>query len=157
MKQVAPAFVKMAHQIVWCTVATVDSDGRPRSRILHPIWQWDGRELIGWIATGPTPTKRAHLKASRVRLVQLLDAVARHVRRRVSRGVGVRRRHAQEASGGMFKEGSGAGRLRPGDDSRVGWPDVAEFRGAVLEPWRLRVFPGTVLMGKGGDVLTWME
>ena len=64
LKQVAPAFLKMAHQIVWCTVATVDSDGRPRSRILHPIWQWDGRELIGWIATGPTPTKRAHLNAS---------------------------------------------------------------------------------------------
>src|SRR4051794_14018589 len=64
LKQVAPAFVKMAHQIVWCSVATVDSDSRPRSRVLHPLWQWDGRELIGWIATGPTPTKRAHLKAS---------------------------------------------------------------------------------------------
>src|SRR5262249_24062205 len=64
LRQVAPAFVKMAHQIVWCTVATVDADGRPRSRILHPIWQWDGRELTGWIATGPTPLKRAHLKAS---------------------------------------------------------------------------------------------
>jgi hypothetical protein len=25
----------------------------------------------------------------------------------------------------------------------------------VLEPWRLRVFPGTVLLGQGGDVLTW--
>ena len=27
----APAFVEMAHRIVWCTVATVDSHGRPRS------------------------------------------------------------------------------------------------------------------------------
>jgi hypothetical protein len=24
-----------------------------------------------------------------------------------------------------------------------------------LEPWRLRVFPGSVLMGQGGTVLTW--
>ena len=42
---VAPAFVEMAHRIVWASVATVDRQGRPRSRILHPIWQWDGTEL----------------------------------------------------------------------------------------------------------------
>lgn len=24
-----------------------------------------------------------------------------------------------------------------------------------LKPWRLRVFPGSVLLGGGGDVLTW--
>ena len=34
----APAFVAMAHRIVWANVATVDADGRPRSRILHPLW-----------------------------------------------------------------------------------------------------------------------
>ena len=60
----APAFVEMAHKIVWCTVATVDAKGRPRSRVLHPIWRWDGDRLEGWVATGPTPTKRAHLDAS---------------------------------------------------------------------------------------------
>ena len=53
----------MAHQIVWASVATVDRDGRPRSRILHPYWEWDGTDLIGWIATVPTPVKRAHLDA----------------------------------------------------------------------------------------------
>jgi hypothetical protein len=26
-----------------------------------------------------------------------------------------------------------------------------------LEPWRVRVFPGTVLLGQGGTVLTWQE
>ena len=53
----------MAHQIVWASVATVDRDGRPRSRILHPYWEWDGTDLIGWIATVPTPVKRAHIEA----------------------------------------------------------------------------------------------
>jgi hypothetical protein len=24
-----------------------------------------------------------------------------------------------------------------------------------LRPWRLRVFPGTVLLGEGGEVLNW--
>ena len=61
---VAPAFVRMAHEIVWCTAATVDAKGRPRSRVLHPLWQWEGGKLTGWIATGPTPVKRAHLEAS---------------------------------------------------------------------------------------------
>ena len=64
LNEIAPAFVKMAHEIVWCTAATVDARGRPRSRILHPIWQWQGGRLTGWIATGPTPVKRAHLDAS---------------------------------------------------------------------------------------------
>src|SRR5207245_371477 len=59
LEQVAPTFVDMAHRIVWCSAATVDHQGRPRSRILHPLWEWDGAELVGWIATGPTPTKRA--------------------------------------------------------------------------------------------------
>ena len=41
----------------------------------------------------------------------------------------------------------------PGWDS----PTSPNFAALCLEPWRLRVFPGTVLMGKGGDVLTWTE
>ncbi len=63
LTRVAPAFVEMAHRIVWASVATVDAHGRPRSRVLHPLWQWDGKRLIGWIATSPTPDKRAHQAA----------------------------------------------------------------------------------------------
>jgi hypothetical protein len=63
LELIAPGFVEMAHSIVWASVATVDADGRPRTRVLHPIWQWDGAELVGWIATSPTPLKRAHLAA----------------------------------------------------------------------------------------------
>ncbi len=61
---VAPSFVEMAHHIVWASIATVDDAGRPRTRILYPIWEWDGEQLRGWIATGPTPPKRAHLEHS---------------------------------------------------------------------------------------------
>src|SRR5262245_61355308 len=52
----------MAHRIVWASAATVDRHGRPRSRVLHPIWLWDGTELSGWIATVPTPIKRGDLE-----------------------------------------------------------------------------------------------
>jgi uncharacterized pyridoxamine 5'-phosphate oxidase family protein len=50
-------FIKRVHTMVWCSVATVDSKGRPRSRILHPIWEGS----TGWIATSPTSHKAGHL------------------------------------------------------------------------------------------------
>lgn len=55
-------FVDIAHRIVWCSIATVDGKGRPRSRVLHPLWEWrdDGR-IIGWVTTRTTPLKVAHL------------------------------------------------------------------------------------------------
>ena len=56
-------FVERAHRIVWCTVATVGPDHRPRSRILHPIWEL-AEELTGWIVTRATPIKRRHLAYS---------------------------------------------------------------------------------------------
>ncbi len=61
LDRIAPAFVAMAHSIVWASVATVDADSKPRSRILHPIWDWDGTDLFGWVATVPSPVKRGHL------------------------------------------------------------------------------------------------
>ena len=40
-----------------------------------------------------------------------------------------------------------------------GWDGPTSEAYAVLrlEPWRLRVFPGTVLFGQGGEILTWRE
>lgn len=61
---VAPAFVAIAHRIVWTTVATVTPEGRPRTRILRPLWEWDGASLVGWIATSPSSPKRADLDAT---------------------------------------------------------------------------------------------
>jgi len=53
-------FLARVRQIVWCNVATVDRRGRPRSRILHPIWE--GR--TGWILTGRHTLKTRHLAAN---------------------------------------------------------------------------------------------
>ena len=61
LNRIAPSFVTMAHSIVWASVATVDADSKPRTRILHPYWEWDGTDLFGWVATVPSPIKRAHL------------------------------------------------------------------------------------------------
>jgi hypothetical protein len=60
---VADAFVAVAHRIVWCSLATVDRRGRPRSRLVHPIWDPTEDGLVGWLASRRTPLRRAHLAA----------------------------------------------------------------------------------------------
>jgi hypothetical protein len=45
------------NRMVYSSVATIDTNGRPRSRILHPIW--DGS--TGWISTNPNSLKAKHL------------------------------------------------------------------------------------------------
>jgi hypothetical protein len=57
-------FIERAHTIVWCSVATVGPDNRPRSRILHPIWELSDDELTGWVVTRATPVKVRHLAHS---------------------------------------------------------------------------------------------
>ncbi len=151
---IAPAFVEMAHQIVWASVATVDSRNRPRSRVLHPIWEWDGEALIGWVATGPTATKRAHLAHSSYVSVNYWSP---------SQDTCV----AECRAVWIFDD---AGRQRVWDKLANGpepvgyepsivpaWtsPTADAFAGLRLEPWRLRVFPGSVLLGGQGEVLVW--
>jgi general stress protein 26 len=58
--QIAEEFDKRVKRIVWCSAATVDRKGRPRQRILHPIWEG----TTGWIATGRHSHKEKHLANS---------------------------------------------------------------------------------------------
>lgn len=60
--EAAEAFHQMANRLIYCTLATVDSRGRPRSRTVHTLWEWDGEALTGWVGSIVTPMKRAHLK-----------------------------------------------------------------------------------------------
>jgi general stress protein 26 len=50
-------FIQRVHSMVWCNVATVDRQQRPRSRILHPIWEGS----TGWIVTHRNSHKSKHL------------------------------------------------------------------------------------------------
>jgi hypothetical protein len=155
---VAPAFVKMAHRIVWASVATVDRQGRPRSRILHPVWEWDGKALTGWVGTSPTPAKRAHLDRSpymsvnywapnhdtcvaECRAEWILDDDGRLA-------VWERLRTAPEPVG------YDPAAIPPWADGPTG----PAFAGLRLAPWRLRVMPGAVMMeGRGELLLAWQE
>ena len=133
LNDIAPAFVKMAHEIVWCTAATVDAQGRPRSRVLHPMWQWQGGKLTGWIATGPTPVKRAHLAGEPLPVLQLLGAEPGHLRGRVPGGMGLRRCNAAHGLGSV-RQRPGAGGLRSGHHSRLGRCVVADICRAEARP-----------------------
>jgi hypothetical protein len=156
LSEIAPAFVEMAHRIVWATAATIDKKGRPRSRVLHPIWQWDGTRLEGWIATGPTPTKRAHLEASPYVSLNYWDA---------SQDTCVAECHAQWAFDdetrtriwNLFKETPPPVGYDPAMIPVWDSPTNENFAALRLDPWRLRVFPGTVLLEQKGEVLTWRE
>ena len=158
LKEVAPAFIDMAHHIVWCSVATVDHQGRPRSRILHPYWEWDGETLVGWIATGPTPTKRSHLQKSPYVSCNYWtdnhDTCA-----------------AECAATWMFDDET---RIAVWDKFKnapapVGYdpsiipvwdsPTADSFAVLKLDPWRLRVMPGNVMLtgGTQGEILVWQQ
>lgn len=156
LDQVAPAFMEMAHRIVWATVATVDSRGRPRSRILHPIWQWDGARLTGWIATSPTPTKRAHLAASPYVSINYWEP-GHDTCAAECRAAWAFDPETRQMVWDLFLNAPPP----VGYDPRIvpAWTSPAADAFAVLrlEPWRLRVFPGSVLLGQGGEVLKWRE
>jgi hypothetical protein len=57
-------FLRITAETVFCTATTVDEQGRPRSRILHPIFVVRDRLPIGWALTGRTPLKTRHLAAN---------------------------------------------------------------------------------------------
>ncbi len=156
LSQVAPAFVEMAHQIVWAAAATVDTKGRPRSRVLHPIWEWDGTRLTGWIATSPESLKAKHMDGTPfVSLnywTQNQDTCLAECK--VSWETSDEARHA---TWDRFVNGPAPVGYDP--SMIPGWEsaDSPGFGSLRLDPWRLNVFPGTVLMGQGGEVLTWQE
>jgi hypothetical protein len=57
-------FLRITGDTVFCTATTVDPMGRPRNRMLHPVFiVRDGRPL-GWALTGRTPLKTRHLDAN---------------------------------------------------------------------------------------------
>lgn len=151
---VAPAFVEMAHRIVWASVATVAADGAPTSRILHPLWVWDGTALVGWIATANAAVKGRHLAANPMVTGSYWspdhDTCVADCRATFTSDAEVRTwlwdalKHAPAPVG--FDPA-----MIPGWDS----PASEAFQALRLEPTRLRVFPGTVLLTGQGEVLRW--
>jgi hypothetical protein len=57
-------FRRITADIVYCTVTTVDGRHRPRSEVMHPIFEVGDGAPRGWAVTGRTPVKSRHLAAN---------------------------------------------------------------------------------------------
>lgn len=150
----APAFVEMAHRIVWCTAATVGADGHARSRVLHPIWEFDGERLTGWIATSPQSPKRSDLDAHPTMSVTYWDPT--HDTCTADCDV-VWRLDDDSRREGWARFADGPAPVGYDPSIIPGWTDplVPEFGILELTPRRLRVMPGSFMMAGQGELLTW--
>ena len=59
-EEIQTEFMRRVSQAVYCNMATVDRQGRPRSRMQHPIW--DGP--TGWCISWKEALKTKHLEAN---------------------------------------------------------------------------------------------
>ena len=159
LNKVAPAFVEVAHKVVWATVATVDRRNRPRSRIVHPMWEWDGERLVGWVGTLPTALKQAHLEHSPYASVNYWSP-AQDVATAECRAELLLDDETSERVWNAFKalpeplgyDGTMIPFWKEG-------PASAQYGVLRFYPWRLRVFPAIYGRSDGaeGEILTWSE
>lgn len=156
LAQVAPAFVEMAHSIVWCSASTVDTKGRPRSRILHPIWEWDGERLLGWIGTSPTPLKRAHLQATSYMSLNYW-APSQDTCVAECRASWIFDDEGRRKVWNRFLNAPAPVGYDPSIVSVWSGPACDAYAAIQLAPWRLRVFPGSLFSRQGGQVLAWRD
>jgi general stress protein 26 len=56
-EQLQDEFMARVSQAVYCVMATIDRQNRPRTRIMHPIWEGS----IGWVISWPESHKATHL------------------------------------------------------------------------------------------------
>jgi hypothetical protein len=154
LSAVAPSFVHIANSIVWCAAATVDRFGRPRSRILHPLWEWDGAALVGWIATSPTPVKIDNLKEhpymSCSYWAETQDTCTAECQAQV-----LYDNETRVEVWNKFKTAPPPVGYDPAVIPLWNAPSDDNFVVVRLDPWRLRVRPGTITLQGTGDILNW--
>ncbi|RKS08602.1 general stress protein 26 [Nocardiopsis sp. Huas11] len=131
-------FDRTVGSVVYATMTTVDTRGRPRSRVLIPVWETEGETPTGWLGTFRTPVKAAHLAAnphatfsywSPAQHTASADVVATW-----DDDPGVRE-HVWE----LYRRGSPPG---AGYDPGAYWPGGPTdpgFHVLRLEPWRIQV------------------
>jgi len=73
--EIEDEFIERVHRMVWCSVATLDTRNRVRSRILHPIWE----RAAGWASSRRHALKEKHLAHSPYCSLAYISDVARPV------------------------------------------------------------------------------
>ena len=154
LETIAPAFVEMAHRIVWTAVATTDHLGQPRTRVLHPLWEWNGSTLTGWIATSPLSPKAAHLAAtpavSMTYWAPNQDTCTADCDTRWDDSSELR-----VEGWNRFKNGPAPVGYDPSLIPSWTAPDNPSFGVLRLSPRRLRIMPGSLMTSGTGELMTW--
>lgn len=154
LAHIAPAFIDIAHRIVWATVATVDGDGAPRSRVLHPIWEFEDGRLTGWVATSPLSPKAAHLEHDPRVSLTYWDATHDTCTADCD---AVWESTPEERSRGWQRFADAPAPVGYDPSIIPDWtePEAEAFGILRLEPTRLRVMPGSVMLRGQGELMTW--
>ncbi len=151
---VAPAFVEMAHRIVWCVAATTDRSGKPATRVLHPVWEWHGNDLTGWIATSPNSPKSQHLATLPALSLTYWSPNHDTCTADCSTSWDDTPQGRQEGWDRFLHAPEPVG-YDPAIIPQWTSPEAPEFGVLRLQPVRLRVMPGTIMTGGQGELLTW--
>ncbi|MGK2948370.1 MAG: pyridoxamine 5'-phosphate oxidase family protein [Acidimicrobiales bacterium] len=154
LSTIAPAFVDLAHRIVWATVATTGVDGRPNTRVLHPIWEWDGEALTGWIATSPLSPKAADLAHEPAVSLTYWDP-SHDTCTADCTAEWETSPEARQAGWDRFLHGPAPVGYDPSMIPPWTSAEAEAFGVLRLSPHRLRVMPGTVMLQGKGELLTW--
>ena len=130
-------FLRITSEVAWATVATVDREGRPRTRIMHPYWEVADSRPVGWIGTSRSPLKSRHLDANpHVSLANWSPKQeTAHADCRASWADGERERVWNLYLQAEPPLGYDPGKLAPWKDG----PLVGVFSVLRLDPWRVMV------------------
>lgn len=154
LEEIAEPFMEIAHRIVWATAATVDPTSAPRTRILHPIWEWDGARLVGWVATSPQSPKAKHLALDKRTSLTYWDAT--HDTATIDcQAFWEEDENGRNAGWKRFLEAPEPVGYDPSIVPAWTSPNADQFGILRLEPFRMRVLPGTAFLGLDGELLTW--
>lgn len=132
-----PDFDAIVGAVNYATMTTVDTLGRPRSRVLIPVWETVAEHPVGWLGTYRTPVKAAHIAGnphvtfsywSPAQNTVAVDAVAAWTDDPSERA------HVWD----LYRHGSPPG---AGYDPAQFWqgPDDPSFQVLRLDPWRIQV------------------
>ena len=154
LAETAPEFVAMAHRIVWASVATVRPDGTPETRVLHPVWEWDGAALTGWIATSPESPKAEHLAQQPV--VALTYWAPNHdTCSATCDTVWETSDEERRAGWDRFVNAPAPVGYDPSIIPQWTSPSAPAFGILRLEPTKLRLMPGSLMLEGKGQLRTW--
>ena len=154
LEETAPAFVEMAHRIVWCTVATVSPSGTPSTRVLHPVWEWEAGVLTGWIATSPNSPKAKDLAGNATVSLTYWDPT-HDTCTATCRAVWETSAEERRAGWDRFANAPAPVGYDPSIIPQWPNPEAPEFGILRLEPTTLRLMDGSVMLQGQGRLLTW--